>query len=67
MERKRLAIIGNGMGTCRLLDEMLTRGGQVLYDITVYGEEMGGTYNRILLGRVLGGEIPDAIVTKPPS
>jgi nitrite reductase (NADH) large subunit len=67
MQRKRLAIIGNGMGTCRLLDELLARGAQVLYDITVYGEETGGAYNRILLGRVLGGDVPDAIVTKPPS
>lgn len=67
MQRKRLAIIGNGMGTCRLLDELLARGGLVLYDITVYGEETGGAYNRILLGRVLGGDVPDAIVTKPPS
>jgi len=67
MQMKRLAIIGNGMGTCRLLDELLARGAQVLYDITVYGEETGGAYNRILLGRVLGGDVPDAIVTKPPS
>ena len=37
------------------------------YDITVFGEEKGGAYNRILLGRVLAGEAPDAIVTKPPS
>jgi nitrite reductase (NADH) large subunit len=66
MAKKRLAIIGNGMGTCRLLDELVTRGAERLYEITVYGEEPGGAYNRILLGKVLGGESPDAIVTKPP-
>jgi nitrite reductase (NADH) large subunit len=65
MPKKRLAIIGNGMGTCRLLDELITRGAESLYEITVYGEEPGGAYNRILLGKVLAGEAPDAIVTKP--
>ncbi len=66
MAKKRLAIIGNGNGTCRLLDELVTRGAHELYEITVYGEEQGGAYNRILLGRVLAGESPDAIVTKTP-
>jgi nitrite reductase (NADH) large subunit len=65
MSKKRLAIIGNGMGTCRLLDELVARGAETRYEITVYGEEPGGAYNRILLGKVLAGEAPDAIVTKP--
>ncbi|HVZ73713.1 MAG TPA: FAD-dependent oxidoreductase [Polyangia bacterium] len=62
--RKRLAIVGNGMATCRLLDELVARGATSRWDITVYGEEAVGTYNRILLSKVLGGEAPDAIVTK---
>jgi nitrite reductase (NADH) large subunit len=66
MARKKLAIVGNGMGTCGLLDELVARRGHELYEITVFGEEPGGAYNRILLGRVLGGEAPDAIVTKAP-
>ncbi|HET9954583.1 MAG TPA: FAD-dependent oxidoreductase [Polyangiaceae bacterium] len=64
MAKKKLAIIGNGMGTCRLLDELVQRRGHELYEITVYGEEPGGAYNRISLGKVLAGEAPDAIVTK---
>jgi nitrite reductase (NADH) large subunit len=67
MPKKQLAIVGNGMGTCRLLDELALRGATQRYEIAVYGEEKGGAYNRILLGRVLAGEIPDAIVTKPRS
>ncbi len=63
-QKKRLAIIGNGMGTCRLLDELVAHGGHDLYEITVYGEEPGGAYNRIMLGHVLGGASPDSIVTK---
>lgn len=66
MRKKKLAIIGNGMATCRLLDELLQRGALNRYEITVFGDEKGGSYNRILLGKVLAGEAPDAIVTKPP-
>lgn len=66
MAKKRLAIIGNGMGTCRLLEELVGRAAHMFYEITVYGEEFGGAYNRILLGRVLSGEAPEAIVTRPP-
>jgi nitrite reductase (NADH) large subunit len=65
MGRKGLAVIGNGVGTCRLLDELVLRGGTTRYEITVFGEERGGAYNRILLSRVLAGEPPDNIVTKP--
>jgi nitrite reductase (NADH) large subunit len=65
MSKKKLAIIGNGMGTCRLLDELATRGAAFQYEITVFGEEQGGAYNRIMLGKVLAGGEPDAIVTKP--
>jgi nitrite reductase (NADH) large subunit len=66
MRNKKVAIIGNGMGTCRLLDELVRREATSRYEITVFGEEKGGAYNRILLGRVLAGESPDTIVTKTP-
>jgi nitrite reductase (NADH) large subunit len=65
VRKKHLSIIGNGMGTCRLLDELKARDALGHFEITVFGEEPGGAYNRILLGRVLSGEEPDAIVTKP--
>jgi nitrite reductase (NADH) large subunit len=66
MSKRRLAVVGNGMGTCRLLDELALRGATSDFEITVFGEERGGAYNRILLGRVLAGEEPQAIVTKTP-
>jgi nitrite reductase (NADH) large subunit len=62
--KKKLAVIGNGMAAARFLEEMVARQGLLRYDITVYGEEIGGAYNRILLGKVLGGVDPDSIVTK---
>src|SRR5579862_1218496 len=64
---KGLAVIGNGMATCRLLDELVRRGARDRYDITVFGEEKGGAYNRVLLSKVLAGENPEGIVTKTPS
>jgi nitrite reductase (NADH) large subunit len=67
VRKKRLAIIGNGMATCRLLDELLQRDALSRYDIAIFGEEKGGAYNRILLSKVLSGQDPDAIVTKSPS
>jgi nitrite reductase (NADH) large subunit len=66
LRKKKLTIVGNGMATCRLLDELVQRDAARQYEITVFGEERGGAYNRILLGRVLGGESPDSIVTKTP-
>jgi nitrite reductase (NADH) large subunit len=65
VNKKRLAIIGNGMATGRLLDELERRGGLSTYEISVYGEEPHGCYNRILLGRVLSGGKPDDIMLKP--
>jgi nitrite reductase (NADH) large subunit len=64
--KKRLAIIGNGMAAGRLLDELAKRNAAIIYDITVYGEEPRGCYNRILLGRVLSGSDPGEITLKPP-
>ena len=64
MTKRRLIIVGNGMATCRLLDELVARGATARYDVTVFGEEPSATYNRILLSRVLAGEAPEEIVTK---
>src|SRR5947209_9888289 len=63
--KKRLAIIGNGMAASRLLDELLRRNAGAAFEITVFGEEPRGSYNRILLGRVLSGGEPNEITLKP--
>lgn len=62
--KKRLAIVGNGMAAGRLLDELLRRNAPTLFDIAVYGEEPHGCYNRILLGRIIGGGTADEITLK---
>ena len=64
--RKRLAIVGNGMAAGRLLDELLRRNAHTLFEIAVYGEEPHGCYNRILLGRIIGGGTADEITLKSP-
>jgi nitrite reductase (NADH) large subunit len=67
VRKKKLAVVGNGMATCRLLDELLQRGALDRYEISIFGDEKGGAYNRILLSKVLGGHAPDEIITKPPA
>jgi nitrite reductase (NADH) large subunit len=62
--RERLSIIGNGLATGRLLDR-LCREAPGLFEITVFGEEPRGLYNRVLLSRVLGGASPETIELKP--
>ncbi len=67
MSKQRLAIIGNGMATGRLLDELIRRGALTRYEITVFGEEGHGCYNRILLSRIISQGSPEEIILKPPS
>jgi nitrite reductase (NADH) large subunit len=55
MARQRLVVIGNGMAGARAVEELLVRGGGERYEITVFGDEPGGSYNRILLSDVLNG------------
>lgn len=50
-----LLIVGSGMATGRLLDEIIQRSPNK-YNITVIGEEPHGSYNRILLSSVLAKE-----------
>jgi len=65
IRKKQLIIVGNGMATDRLLDELVARKAQDRYELTVFGDEPTGAYNRIMLGKVLEGGDPDVIVTKP--
>jgi nitrite reductase (NADH) large subunit len=53
--RARLVVIGNGMAGMRTVEELLELAPD-LYDITVFGAEPYGNYNRILLSPVLAGE-----------
>ncbi|MDL5155003.1 nitrite reductase large subunit NirB [Actinomycetospora termitidis] len=67
--RAKLVVVGNGMSGARALEEILARGGGDLFDITVFGEEPYGNYNRILLSEVLAnaasGEDDDELFLNP--
>lgn len=55
MRKQNLVVIGNGMAGARTVEEILARGGAQQFDITMFGEEPTGNYNRILLSNVLNG------------
>jgi nitrite reductase (NADH) large subunit len=53
--KPQLVVVGNGMAGMRTVEELLALA-PGLYDITVFGAEPHGNYNRILLSPVLAGE-----------
>ncbi|MDH5178517.1 MAG: nitrite reductase large subunit NirB [Gammaproteobacteria bacterium] len=52
---EKLVVIGNGMAGIRTIEELLKIDPQA-FDITVFGAEPYGNYNRIMLSPVLTGE-----------
>lgn len=65
MKKKSIVIVGNGMATGRLLDELLRRNHEA-FAITVIGDEIHGCYNRIMLSPLLAGEMTSAAVINKP-
>ena len=53
--KRRLVVVGNGMAGARVVEEILGRGGDELFSITMFGDEPYGNYNRILLSGMLAG------------
>jgi nitrite reductase (NADH) large subunit len=53
--KQKLVLVGNGMAGVRTLEELLKIAPD-RYDITVFGAEPYGNYNRIMLSPVLAGE-----------
>ena len=63
MTRQRLVVIGNGMAGMRTVEELLLSAPNE-YQITVFGAEPYGNYNRVMLSAVLCGEktIEDIVI-----
>ncbi len=61
--KQRLVVIGNGMAGMRTVEELLSAAPEK-YDITIFGAEPYGNYNRIMLSSVLCGEktIEDIVI-----
>ena len=53
--RRKLVVVGNGMAGMHAVEELLALAPE-MYDITVFGAEPYGNYNRILLSPVLAAE-----------
>jgi len=63
MTKPHLVVIGNGMAGMKTIEELLTAAPEK-YNITVFGAEPHGNYNRIMLSSVLCGEktIEDIVI-----
>lgn len=66
MSKKRLVVIGNGMAGIKVIEHLLDYAPD-LYDITVFGAEPYGNYNRIMLSPVLAGQstLDDIMLNTP--
>jgi nitrite reductase (NADH) large subunit len=53
--KENLTVIGNGMAGARVVEEILSRGGRDRFNISMFGDEPYGNYNRIMLSNVLNG------------
>lgn len=64
--KPRLVVVGNGMAGMRTVEELLKLAPD-LYDITVFGAEPLGNYNRIMLSPLLAGEktLDDIMINTP--
>ena len=66
MPKQKLVVVGNGMAGARAVEEILARGGADLFDIVMFGDEVYGNYNRILLSNILNGtQDGDEILINP--
>ena len=66
MVKQRLVVIGNGMAGARAVEEVLARGGADRFDIVMFGDEVYGNYNRIMLSNLLNGtQAVDDIMINP--
>ncbi len=64
--RPSLVVVGNGMAGMRTVEELLKLAPE-MYEITVFGAEPHGNYNRIMLSPVLAGETSvDEIMLNTP-
>jgi nitrite reductase (NADH) large subunit len=64
--KPRLVVVGNGMAAVRAVEDLLQLAPEA-YQITMFGAEPHGSYNRVLLSPLLAGDKRlEDIVTHPP-
>jgi nitrite reductase (NADH) large subunit len=66
MAKQKLVVVGNGMAGARAVEEVLALGGADQFEVTMFGDEPYGNYNRILLSNILSGiQDPSEIFINP--
>jgi nitrite reductase (NADH) large subunit len=66
MPRRKLVVIGNGMSGVRAVEEILALGGVDSFDISIFGEESCGHYDRSQLPQLLAGECHERDLYRRP-
>jgi ferredoxin-nitrate reductase len=67
-EARRLVVVGAGMAGLEVVQELAKRTGLEGWKVTMLGEEPGTPYNRMLLSKLLAGEIePPGLELRPRS
>jgi nitrite reductase (NADH) large subunit len=64
--KRRLLVIGNGMCSVRLLEELMALA-PGRFEVTVVGAEATPAYNRVLLSPLLAGELAEAEIELRPA
>lgn len=55
MRKQRVVVIGHGMAGARVVEEILRRVGPDRFEIALFGEEHGGSYDRMRVADVMNG------------
>jgi ferredoxin-nitrate reductase len=63
---RRLLVVGTGMAALETVQEVMKRSEEGAWRVTMLGEEPGAPYNRMLLSKLLAGEIEVAGVELRP-
>ncbi|RFB79864.1 NAD(P)/FAD-dependent oxidoreductase [Methylovirgula sp. 4M-Z18] len=64
--KERLLIVGHGMASVRLCEDLMTFAPD-RFDVTIVGAEPRLAYNRVLLSALLAGEVAESDLTLRPS
>ncbi len=64
-ERRKLAVVGNGMVSLRFCQELVRLGLNRVFAVTVIGEESVPAYDRVNLAHVLRGKPVDSLTLAP--
>jgi nitrite reductase (NADH) large subunit len=65
--KKKVIVVGNGMVGYKFCEKLITKGGNELYEIIVFGEEPRPAYDRVHLSSYFGEKTIDELTMAPLS